>query len=189
MLDFIPFDFDFSPILPLGIILFDLLFLIVAIPIEAYILKARLKFDPRSSVFYAISINLFSNVAGWLVFFFIEPSLSTANKSEVLNYVFFNRFQSEGIYSLLFLIAFFIFFATFFFKTLSLQSLLFLWNKSEKKKPEQEVPLSQRRSSRRYNLNKIQQTNVVTSVLIANSLSYTAITIIIAICFSWQLIN
>ncbi len=183
MLDFI--SFDFSPILPVGIVLFDLLFLIIAIPIEAYVLNARLKFDQKSSVFYAISINIFSNVLGWLVFFFIEPSLSSTNKSEVLNYVFFNRFQSEQIYSLLVLIAFFIFFATFFFKVLTLQMLLFLWGKSDKKKSEQEVSLAQRRSTRRYNFNKIQRTNVVTTVLIANSLSYSAITVILVICFSW----
>ena len=182
MLDSI--SFDFSPILPVGIVLFDLLFLIIAIPIEAYVLNARLKFDKKSSVFYAISINVFANVLGWLVFFFIEPSLSATNKSEVLNYVFFNRFQSEQIYSLLVLIAFFIFFATFLFKVLALQLLLLLWDKSDKKKPEQEVSLAQRRSSRRYNLNQVQRTNVVTSVLIANSLSYSAITILVVICFS-----
>ena len=182
MLDLI--SFNFSPILPVGIVLFDLLFLITAIPIEAYVLHRRLKFDQKSSIFYAISMNVFANVLGWLVFFFIEPSLSATNKSEVLNYVFFNRFQSEQIYSLLVLIAFFIFFATFLFKVIALQLLLLLWEKSDKKKPEQEVPLSQRRSSRRYNLNQVQRTNVVTTVLIANSLSYSAITILLVICFS-----
>ncbi len=183
MLDFI--SFDFSPILPVGIVLFDLLFLIIAIPIEAYVLNARLKFDQKSSAFYAISINIFANVLGWLVFFLTESSFPYRNKSEVLNFVFFNRFQSERIYSFLVVIAFFIFFATFLFKVITLQLLLFLWEKSDRKKPEQEVSLAQRRSSRRYKFNKVQRTNVVTSVLIANSLSYSAITIILAICFSW----
>jgi hypothetical protein len=185
MLEFIPFDI--SPILPVGIILFNFLFIIIAIPIEAYVLHARLRFDRRSSVFYAISLNLFSNVVGWLAFFFIEPSLSGSNKSELLNYVFFNRFQSGNTYSLLLITAFVIFFTTFLFKTFLLQVLLFLWNKSDQKKSDKETALPQRRSSRKYDLNKIQETNVVTSVLIANSLSYSAIAIVLAICFSWQL--
>ena len=79
------------------------------------------------------------------------------------------------------------FFATFLFKAVILQLLLFLWNKSDKKKPETEVNLSQRRSQRKYNLNKLQGSNIVTSVLIANSLSYSAITIILVICSSPQL--
>ena len=80
-----------------------------------------------------------------------------------------------------------IFFATFLFKAVILQLLLLLWNQSDKKKPETGVNLSQRRSLRKYNLNKLQGTNIVTSVLIANSLSYSAITIILVICSSPQL--
>ena len=189
MLEFFPFDISISPVLPVGIILFDFLFLILAIPIEAYVLKARLKFDQKSSIFYAISINLFANVAGWLVFFFIEPYLPPEQKSELLNYVFFNRFQLSRTYSLILIVAFMIFFATFLFKAVILQLLLFLWHKSDKKKPETEVNLSQRRSLRKYNLNKLQGTNIVTTVLIANSLSYSAIAIIVALCFSVELSN
>ena len=187
MLDFLPFDIPISPILPVGIILFDFLFLILAIPIEAYVLKARLKFDQKSSIFYAISINLFANVVGWLAFFFIEPYLPPEQRSELLNYVFFNKFQFSRTYSLILLVAFIIFFATFLLKAVVLQLLLLLWNQSDKKKPETGVNLSQRRSLRKYNLNKLQGTNIVTSVLIANSLSYSAITIILVICSSPQL--
>ena len=186
MLDFLPFDIPISPILPVGIILFDFLFLILAIPIEAYVLKARLKFDQKSSIFYGISINLFTNVVGWLAFFFIEPYLPPEQRSELLNYVFFNKFQFSRTYSLILLVAFIIFFATFLLKTVVLQ-LLLLWIQSDKKKPEREVNLPQRRSLRKNNFNKLQGTNIVTSVLIANSLSYSAITILLVICSSPQL--
>ncbi|WP_414505974.1 filament integrity protein FraC [Richelia intracellularis] len=77
--------------MPLGIILFDFLFLILAIPIEACVLKNTVKnLTKKSSVFYATSINIFANISGWLIFFFVEPYLSPKYKSELLSYVFFN---------------------------------------------------------------------------------------------------
>lgn len=187
MQTFLPFDI--SPIMPLGIILFDFLFLILAIPIEACVLKTRLKFDQKSSVFYATSINIFANISGWLIFFFVEPYLSPKYKSELLSYVFFNHFQLSSTYNLILFIAFIIFCVTFLFKTITLKLLLFIWNKSDKEKPAEEAVIPKRRSLRRYNLNTLQGTSIATSVLIANSLSYSAITIILALCLSVTFTN
>ena len=106
MQEFLPFDIP--PIVPLGIILFDFLFLILAIPIEACVLKTWLKFDQKSSVFYATSINIFANISGWLIFFLVEPYLSPKYKSELLSYVFFNHFQLSSTYNLILFIAFII---------------------------------------------------------------------------------
>ena len=186
MQGFLPFDIP--PIVPLGIILFDFLFLILAIPIEACVLKTRLKFDQKSSVFYATSINIFANISGWLIFFFVEPYLSPKYKSELLNYVFFNRFQLSSTYNLILFIAFIIFCVTFLFKTFTLK-LLFISNKSDKEKPAEEAIIPQRRSLRRYSLNTLQGTSIATSVLIANSLSYSAITIILTLCLSVKFKN
>ncbi|MCW5313764.1 filament integrity protein fraC [Nostoc sp. KVJ3] len=165
-------------IFPVGGILFDLLFVMIAIPIEAYILHYRLKFDKKSSTFYAISINLFSSVIGWLIFFVSEPMLPIQVKSELINYMFFSNFKSPNTQALIILTAFIIFFATFLTKFFILKLLLLSLNETVAKK-EEEPQTSQRRRWRTFSNIKLQSTNLVTTILIANSLSYTAITIIL----------
>ncbi|MEH1893042.1 MAG: filament integrity protein FraC [Nostoc sp.] len=164
-------------IFPIGGILFDFLFVLIAIPIEAYVFHNRLKFDKKSSTFYAISINLFSSVIGWIIFFVSEPMLPIQLKSELINYIFFNYFTPKT-QPLIILTAFGFFFATFLMKFFILQVLLLLLNESFAKK-EEEPQTSQRRRWRSFNNLRLQSTNLVTTTLIANSVSYTAITIIL----------
>ncbi len=166
-------------ILPIGAILLHFLFLLVAIPIEAYVLNVRLQFDKKTSSFYAITTNIFSAALGWIIFFSLEPRLPWQLKSELMSYVFFNRLQWASLQGLLIFTAFIIFFATFIMKIAILQILLLLLRQPEKNN--EEVPLAQRRSVRRFPRGRLQSTNLVTSILIANSLSYSAITIIMVI--------
>jgi hypothetical protein len=165
-------------IFPIGGILFDFLFVLIAIPIEAYVLNYRLKFDKKTSTFYAISINLFSSVIGWLIFFVSEPILPIQVRTELINYMFFNNFKSPNTRTLIILTAFIIFFATFLMKFFILKGLLLSLNEQFAKK-EEEVPTSQRRRWRTLGNLKLQSNNLVITVLIANSLSYSAITIIL----------
>ncbi|MEC4818510.1 MAG: filament integrity protein fraC [Scytonema sp. PMC 1069.18] len=174
----------FPKILPTGAILFNFLFLLVSIPIEGYILNRRLKFDKKTSIFYAIAINIFSNVIGWVVFFFIEPVLSPPIKADLINYVFFNRLQSPNIQTLIIFVAFVIFFGTFLIKFILLRILLL--SLSEPGKTEPEIQPSIRRNSRRASRTKWQNTNIVTSILIANALSYSLIVVVLFIR-SWNL--
>lgn len=169
-------------IVPIGAILFDFLFVLIAIPIEAYVLNARLLFDKKTSIFYAISINLFSSVIGWIVFFMVQPILPVQIKSELINYVFFNNFKSSSTQALIIVTAFIIFFATFLAKFFILKLLLFVLDEAAgKAKNEEEITDGQRRQRRRVSKYKIQNTNLVTATLIANSLSYSAITMILLI--------
>ncbi len=161
---------------PLGAILFDFLFLLVAIPIEGYILNVRLRFDKKTSIFYAICINLFTAVIGWISFFLIEPVLPVNLKSQLISYVFFNQYNVQ---SLMILLAFIIFFATFLLKYFLLK--LVLLSLAEPTKNELEFQPYPRRNFRRTNKAKLQNTNLVTTILIANSLSYSAIVIILLI--------
>lgn len=165
-------------IFPIGGILFDFLFVLIAIPIEAYVLHNRLKFDKKTSTFYAISTNLFSSVIGWLIFFVSEPILSIQVKSELINYMFFNNFKSANTQTLVILTACIIFFATFVMKFLILRVLLLSLSETFAKKPE-ETQTSQRRRWRTLSSAKFQNSNLVVTTLIANSLSYSAITIIL----------
>jgi hypothetical protein len=172
--------FDFPPIFPFGAILFNFLFFTVAIPIEAYILAIRLKFDKRTSIFYAICLNLFSGAIGWFVFFLLEPWLPIETKTELINYVFFNQFITN-VYPLVLMTGIIIFFTTFLIKFFLLKAALLSLREPSPKKPEPEEPIDPRRISRRVNKLKLQNTGLLTTTLIANSFSYSAISIIIVL--------
>lgn len=171
-------EFNFLPrLFPLGAILFNFLFLLVATPLEAYVLNTRLKFDKKTSAFYSICVNLFSNVIGWIIFFFVESLLPVVPfKSELINYFFYNRLQSNRIQSVIILTAFLIFFGTFLIKYICLQGLFITL--SEPGKNDEPQPIIRRNSRRAYK-NKWQNTNLVTTILIGNALSYSAIAIIL----------
>ncbi|MDP5018159.1 filament integrity protein fraC [Anabaena sp. UHCC 0187] len=166
-------------ILPIGAIFFETLFLLTAIPIEAFVLNKWLKFDKRTSIFYAISINIFSSVIGWIVFFMIEPMLPIAIKAELINYIFFNKLKDPSISTMLVLLSFTIFIATFLVKFLLIKLLIIFMDEGGKK-TEPEIVSSQQRSSY-MNIAKLQNTSLITATLIANSISYSAITFIMLI--------
>jgi len=166
-------------ILPIGAIFFEILFLLTAIPVEAYVLHKWLKFDKRTSIFYAIALNVFSSVIGWVVFFIIEPILPIPIKAELINYVFFNKLKDPSISTMIVLLSFAIFIATFLAKFLLMKILIIFMNESEKT-PQSEITSSQQRASY-MNIIKLQNTNLITAILIANSLSYSFITFIILI--------
>jgi hypothetical protein len=166
-------------ILPIGAIFFEILFLLTAISVEAYVLHKWLKFDKRTSIFYAIALNVFSSVIGWIVFFTVEPMLSIPIKAELINYVFFNKIKASSISTMIILLSFTIFIATFLVKFL-LMKILIIFMGEGGKNTQPEISSSQQRASY-MNIVKLQNTNLITATLIANSLSYSAITFIILI--------
>jgi hypothetical protein len=170
--------FDVSPVFPWGIILFNFLFFTLAIPIEAYVLTMRLKFDKRTSIFYSIAINLFSGAIGWFIFFVIEPNLPSPIKSDIISYVFFNRPGNDN-WLLLMITAFVIFFSTFLVKYFLLKIALLSLREPGQIKPDTQI--IGRKTSRRLGKMKIQNSSLLTTILIGNSISYSAITIIILI--------
>lgn len=177
-------DFDLSAsfrVFPFGVILFDFLFLLVAIPVEAYILNRRLKFDKRTSSFYAISINVFSNVIGWIVFFIFEPNVFFDNyKSQIINFLLYNRLGGE-VYSGIVLAAFITFFGTLMVKFALLKLMIIALSDPGQKQSEAqaEAPILLQRKSRRGYKRAWQSTSLFTTTLIANSLSYSAITLVV----------
>ncbi|MBV6627608.1 MAG: filament integrity protein fraC [Rivularia sp. (in: Bacteria)] len=177
-------NFDFSAsfrVFPSGVILFDFLFLLIAIPVEAYILNKRLKFDKRTSSFYAISMNVFSNVIGWVIFFILEPNnFFDRYKSQLINFLLYNRLDGE-VYGGIVFAAFTTFFGTLMVKFLLLRLFIIaLSNPGEKKpEPEPEDTILLQRKSRRAHRTGWQSTSLFTTTLIANSLSYSAITLVV----------
>ncbi|MDB9375127.1 filament integrity protein FraC [Nodularia sphaerocarpa] len=171
-------DYALPRILPFGVILLELLFLLTAIPIEAYVLNKRLKFDKKTSMFYSISINLFSSTLGWMLFFFLEPILPINLKSELISYIFFHSIRSGNTRGIMIFTAFMIFFITFFMKFLLLRFFVLSLQESFPKLSDQKSE-NNRLKWRRTSIARLQNTNLVTTILIANSLSYSSISIII----------
>lgn len=176
--------FDSLRVFPSGIILFDFLFILVATPIEAVILNQRLKFDKRTSAFYAISMNVFSNAIGWMIFFALEPTVFFGGyKLEVINYLLYNRLSNQ-VRGGIVLAAFITFFATLMVKFALLRILIISLSEPGEKKPqpsEENSGTVARRSLR--DKRTLQSTSLFTTTLIANSLSYSAITLIVL--FRW----
>ncbi|MEO0969354.1 MAG: filament integrity protein FraC [Cyanobacteria bacterium J06639_18] len=175
--------FQIPEVFPLGIILFDILFLLVAIPIEAYILNIRLNFDKKSSTFYAICMNFFSSAIGWFICFQIEPFLPNSWRLELINFVFFNRLSSSGeVLGSVVVFASVAFFLTFLMKLVLLKSFIFSLREEITLTLKTQLPPIAR-YSRRNSRKKILNTNLVLTVLIANALSYSAILVLLFIIF------
>ncbi|MDY6897436.1 MAG: filament integrity protein fraC, partial [Cyanobacteriota bacterium] len=157
------------------------LFLLVAIPVEAYILNRRLKFDKRTSSFYAISMNVFSNVIGWIIFFIIErTSLFDNYRIGIINYILYNRLPDNFSGSII-LVAFTTFFGTLVVKFALLKLFIISLSDPGEKQPEvgPEDTILTMRKSRRGKRIAWQSTSLLTTTLLATALSYTAITLVI----------
>jgi hypothetical protein len=113
--------------LPLRVVLFQLLALLVVIAIEAMILEQKLDISPRGSVQFATIINLFSTLAGWLLFLVVEAILPARSRLETINYVFFNSFftiEPQAIRTLVLVLMLVVYFVTFFLEAQALNVLL-----------------------------------------------------------------
>jgi hypothetical protein len=128
-------------VLPLQTILFQLLFLLVAIALEARVLYRRLRISRKASIKYATSINLLATVSGWLVFFILVTQknlLPLDLKDQIVSYIFFDRFLTPlpgNFYLILIATVIVIFFCAFVIKLKGLQLLEACLETSTAKKP------------------------------------------------------
>jgi hypothetical protein len=169
-------------VLPLRAIAFQCLFLLLAIAIEAAVLREVLKLPYRKSVEYAASINLLSTVVGWLIFFSFEPLFPADLKLQLINCIFFDQWSSR-IAPWIILAGFATFFISFLVKLSGLDLLrLLLQDKKEEKETDQD---SQAEKNRRYQntvrarKNAREGPNQANAILVANALSYTAILLVL----------
>ncbi|NJO08491.1 MAG: hypothetical protein HC873_01255 [Leptolyngbyaceae cyanobacterium SL_1_1] len=115
-----------EPVFPVKAIIFQCLFLLVAIALEASILRQRLKLPYRTSIEHAATINLFSASLGWFTFLALEPLLAPQVRTQILSFVLFGQFfvRAEQNLGFLFIAAGFLtFFLTFWVKLQSLDWL------------------------------------------------------------------
>ena len=174
----------FSDTFPSGTILFEFLFLLIAIALEALIFQYRLNFSQRTSVAYAASINLFSTVVGWLIFFCAEPLLPGELRTGLFNYIFFGRFTplDQDVQSFLLLLCVSIFFASFVFKLVALQLLELVLKYPQKKNVDKVGFVQRRRLSSGHARENQEERSGSTALLLGNACSYSVILLILFVC-------
>jgi len=185
-------------VLPFRAIVLQCLLLTVAIAIESTVLASRASnrqsLTPRQSIQYAATMNLLSTVLGWFTLFalFDLEELLPFDQTQdlqmaVLNFIFFNQLSSESL-SLLIVLAFVTFFASFVVKLVMLWGLKWLVQSEfpqvvfeSTSDPDQakfsRIGLRDPRKTPRSGSTYLN----ISTVLIANAWSYTAILAILLI--------
>ncbi len=176
---------EYEPIFPLKAIAFQVLFLMVAIAIEAGILRQRLRLGFKTSVQYTTVINLAAVVLGWIAFLVIEPLSSPEIKTQIISYILFDRLLINGwtaeLGGVIFAIGLVAFFATFFIKAKGLEWIMRaqgVWSVPDK--PDR-VGREQRYIRAREGRTESQQaiSTFTDAVIQANAASFTVILLLL----------
>ena len=176
---------------PLQMILFQLLFMLVAIALEARVLQRRLRITRKASIEYATSINLLTVIIGWLVFFLLMTQknvLPPAIKNQIVSYIFFDRLLGPlagNSYLIIVGTGIVMFFCAFVIKLKGLQLLEALRETSTAKKS-----FLQPEPSSRFALPvRLEQAlvrtdpNQATTIFLANAYSLSAIFLLLFLRF------
>ncbi|MGD1858058.1 MAG: filament integrity protein FraC [Leptolyngbyaceae cyanobacterium] len=176
---------DLEPIFPFKAIVFQILFLLVAIALEAMVLRQRLRLGYKQSVRYAAAVNLLTVVVGWFAFLSIEPLMGPRLQAQVISYVLFDNLinntlkpQMGLIILVVGLIAFFI---TLVLKLKGLELImraLGAWKMPSRPK---ELSRQERYTRSRTGTTQYQEaaSQFAIAVLQANALSFSAILLLL----------
>ncbi|NJP10173.1 MAG: hypothetical protein HC866_12410 [Leptolyngbyaceae cyanobacterium RU_5_1] len=165
-------------VLPLRAIAFQGLFLLLAIALEAIIFSRQLGLDYKTSVRYSASVNLFSTLIGWLVFFNAQVLMPEELRIQLISYFFFERFfpnpWSSSVAPILAVSGLAIFMGVFFAELKGLDFLEILLEKRKADDTTVAAPRVQRfrRLSRGISF---KTSSRAFAVLAANALSFSAI--------------
>lgn len=178
-----------AAVLPLQTFLFQFLFLLVAIALEARVLYRRMRISRRVSAEFATFINLLAASIGWVVYFMIQNWIPLPIKDQLISYIFFDRLlgpQPENLTLLIVGAGVVIFFAAFLIKLKGLDLLeAFL------QEPAKENDSSQATQKRPWPTlsNRLDDAiappppNHATTILLANAYSYSAISLLLFLRF------
>ncbi len=164
-------------LLPLPTILLQTFFLTVSVAIESAVFYSRCQLSRKTSVEFALAINLISACVGWIFFFYIEPFLSPPLKIQLITYIFLNQLGDGGL-SLIFLIGFILFWANFSLKLLSLNILNKIVDSAYPLKPESELNLEDVRYYTRK-VKKAPERRQAMAVLWGHSYSHSVILMVL----------
>lgn len=97
-----------TSIVPLKAILFQTLFLLVAIAVESSFFYEFLRYSRRNSLEYTIPMNLFSTIISWMLFLTLLPLTSESIQTELMNFIFLNQLSKpfQLLISLMILVVF-----------------------------------------------------------------------------------
>ena len=80
-----------TSIVPFKTVLLQTLFLLVAIAVESSFLYEFLRYSRKTSLEYAIAMNLFATIVGWVIFFTVIPLTGSAIKTQFMDFIFLNK--------------------------------------------------------------------------------------------------
>ncbi|MCG8368511.1 MAG: hypothetical protein MJA27_34900 [Pseudanabaenales cyanobacterium] len=184
-----------EPVLPLRAIAFQALFLLVAIALEAAVLRQRLRFGFQPSIRYAATINLLATSLGWIIFWVFEILAPEDLKIQVISYILFNHFSlmenslwldNIGLWTIL--AGLIIFFLTFWVKLKGLELLMWMLEVSSDQERSPEPKRKERfHLARQTRRGYPQPSTQSTAVLQANALSFSVILLLLLLrAFVWN---
>ncbi|HBB35026.1 MAG TPA: hypothetical protein DC064_25380 [Cyanobacteria bacterium UBA9273] len=175
-------------VLPIEMVLFQVLFLMVAIPVEARVFHRKLKLTRKTSIEYAISLNLFVTGVGWLIFFALENFLTKPLKNQMISYIFFDRpmgsLQAEWN-SIIISVGIAIFFSSFLLKWIGMELLKTLLEDSPKQLTLKPMQVKKRPGliNRKAQKSLTPKKNIPFAVLLAHAYSNSIILLLLFVRF------
>ncbi len=186
---------DYELILPLRAIAFQVLFLLVAISMEAGLYRQQFRLGFQKSVQYATVVNLASVVVGWAAFLVVEPLSPADLKSQIISYVLFNRLLFNGwsarVGFILLIAGLVAFFVTYFIKLKGLEYILRAegaWPETDKsQRPRRDQRYLQARRGRSEAQHAIAR--FAETVIQANAISFSLVLLLLllrAVAVEWS---
>ncbi len=174
-------------LMPLRAIAFQILLLLVAMVLEAMVLRQQLRLGYRTSMQYAATLNLLATSLGWLAFLAIEAVLPLSLRSQVISYVLFNRFYANSWREVLPVVvvvaAIVAFFMTYWIKLQGLIWLLRLLGQAPVETTPEAIETDRRqrydRARRGQTEGSKEYSHRALAVLEANAVSFTAILVVL----------
>ncbi|MDX2244636.1 MAG: hypothetical protein NW224_28515 [Leptolyngbyaceae cyanobacterium bins.302] len=177
-------------VLPARAIAFQILFLLVAIALEALVLYRRLPYSYKASVRYATTLNLLSTFVGWVVFFNVQQVLPESLRIQLISFFFFEKFfpndWEAGMAPMMVTTALGTFLGVIMAEYQALTLLEFML---ETRKPE-ETTDTILKSRDRFKFRRLEEGGILFkkndrayTLLIANSLSFSAV--LLLLLFRW----
>lgn len=176
-------------LMPLRAIAFQSVLLMVAIGLEAILLRQRLRLGYQTSIQYAATLNLLATSLGWVAFLTLEALLPPPLRSQIISFVMFNRFYPNEWLNrlpvLTVVAAMVVFFATYWVKLQGLTWLMLILGRA----PAITAAPTPEAKNRRQRYEQARRGKAVDSqrghpsrtlaVLEANALSFSAILILL----------
>ena len=172
---------DYEPILPLKAIVFQILFLMVTVTLEAGIIRQYLRLGFKTSVQYATAVNLAAVVVGWIAFLVVEPLSPPEIKYQIISYILFDRLLingwTPGVGAGLLLLGVICFCVTLFIKWLGIELFLRADDAWFVPKDIEKLSRRERYIHARQGQTQTQEeiSNFTYAIVLANAVSFSAI--------------